>query len=387
MLLGANSKVYVYFFPEPVYCFLTKGTNNTNFNFDDFDGCYYLVLYEGGGVYQSLRSISSLQQSSAYGNMSQRLFYFFTDLQIFTDSTYNTVFYSGKYPMPAPIYYQPSFISTVSELTDEDNTKIRINQGSFEDSIQLKLYNHTTDSLLINDPLVMYDDYIEREDLSNPFSDLIYSIPYSAFKSFTLTKDNSYEWRLTYFNENDILSNVSIFFTPTVTQTVNEVTNNDINNNIEQTNSQLNQTNEKLDDINDSIQETNNQLSDLNDNITSDDISGVSADDLPSISINDPTEDGIGSIFTNLYNAFCTGNAQDIVFPLPFVNKNITLSPTYVQDMLHNHNADWVLTFIQAFWAYLFGRFIIKDMSRKISKIKSGNIEDLQETNIKEDML
>lgn len=114
---------------------------------------------------------------------------------------------------------------------------------------------------------------------------------------------------------------------------------------------------------------------------------GVSANDLPSISVNDPTQDGIGTIFQALYNAFCTGNAQNIVFPIPFTNKNITLDPYYVQNMLQQNNASWVLTFIQAFWGYLFGRFIIKDMASKIRKIKSGNIEGLQDTNIKEEML
>lgn len=195
---------------------------------------------------------------------------------------------------------------------------------------------------------------------------MIYNIPYSAFNSFNLLKDNEYEWRIVYTDENNILSNVSLFFTPGLNESINETTNKDINDN---------------------IKDTNNKLDNIESTLTDSSVDSDIASSLPSISINDPTEQGVGSIFTSMYNAFCEGEAQDIVFPIPFTQKNITLKATYIQDMLTQNNASWVLTFIQAFWAFLFGRFIIKDMSNKIGKIKSGNIEDLQNTNIKEEML
>ena len=55
--------------------------------------------------------------------------------------------------------------------------------------------------------------------------------------------------------------------------------------------------------------------------------------------------------------------------------------------MLANSGANWVITIIEAFWWYLISRFIIKDVANKISKMKSGNIEDIENSNIKEDML
>lgn len=133
-------------------------------------------------------------------------------------------------------------------------------------------------------------------------------------------------------------------------------------------------------------EDINQNLQDINETIKDDSIDSQ-ASDLPSATIENPTENGLNNIFTSIYNAFCSGTAQDIVFPIPFTGKNITLSPYYVRDMLNNNGATWVYTLIQAFWGYLIGRYIIKDISRKITKMKSGDIENIQNTNIKEDML
>ena len=133
-----------------------------------------------------------------------------------------------------------------------------------------------------------------------------------------------------------------------------------------------------LQDVNQSIQDVKNTITDSS--ITS------GSSDLPSQNVTDPTQNGIDNIFQSIYNAFCTGQASDIVFPIPFTNKNITLSPYYVSDMLNNNNAGWVYTLIQAFWGYLIGRFIVLDVMKKITKIKSGNIEGLENSNIKGDI-
>lgn len=134
-------------------------------------------------------------------------------------------------------------------------------------------------------------------------------------------------------------------------------------------------------------QQTNNKLDNIDNTITDSNIDDITNDTLPSDNTNDITSEGVNGIFTSIYNAFCTGQAQDIVFPIPFTNKNITLSPSYVSDMLNNNGASWVVLIIQAFWWYLISRFIIKDVMNKINKIKSGNIEDIETTNIRGDML
>lgn len=150
--------------------------------------------------------------------------------------------------------------------------------------------------------------------------------------------------------------------------------------------SQNSQMIQQQEEINDNLEDVNDSVQDLKDTITDDTVEST-AQDLPSTDVTDPTQNGIDNIFQSIYNAFCVGQAQDIVFPIPFTDKNITLSPYYVSDMLNNNGAGWVYTLIQAFWGYLIGRFIISDISKKIDKIKSGNIENVENSNIKEEML
>lgn len=133
-------------------------------------------------------------------------------------------------------------------------------------------------------------------------------------------------------------------------------------------------------------QQNANNLQNINDSINNSDVE-FSDSSLPSDNTEDITQEGINGIFSSIYNAFCTGSAQDIVFPIPFTGKEITLSPNYVREMLNSSDANWVINFIELFWWYIISRFIIKDISKKITKIKSGNIENIENDNIKEEML
>lgn len=141
-----------------------------------------------------------------------------------------------------------------------------------------------------------------------------------------------------------------------------------------------------LNDINNNQKETTEAVEHLENTITDSNVDDTSIF-LPTDNTNDVTQEGLNGIFTSIYNAFCTGEAQDIVFPIPFTNKNITLQANYVSQMLQNSGASWVITIIQAFWWYLISTFIVKDITNKITKIKSGNIEYIENSNIKGDML
>lgn len=183
---------------------------------------------------------------------------------------------------------------------------------------------------------------------------------------------------------NQISSNTSTNYSQEIGQISNKLdnilTDNDtlISQNTEMI-QQQEQINNNLDNVNENLQKINDSIN--NPNV--DDSSII----LPTDNTNDITADGLNGIFTSIYNAFCSGQAKDIVFPIPFTDKNITLSANYVRQMLTTSNATWVITIIEAFWWYIISRFIIKDITNKITKIKSGNIEDIESTNIKGDML
>lgn len=165
-----------------------------------------------------------------------------------------------------------------------------------------------------------------------------------------------------------------------------QTTLNEQSNYLQQNIQATEETKQAIQETTQAVNEATNAINNLNDTIKDDNVE-FNESYLPTDTTNDITAEGINGIFTSIYNAFCTGQAKDIVFPIPFTNKNITLSANYVRQMLTSSGASWVITIIEAFWWYIISRFIIKDIANKVTKIKSGNIEDIENTNIKEDML
>lgn len=165
-----------------------------------------------------------------------------------------------------------------------------------------------------------------------------------------------------------------------------QTTLNEQSNYLQQNIQATQQTTQAIQETTEAVNDATNAVNNLTDTVTDSNVEDSSID-LPTDSSNDITQEGIDGIFTNMYNAFCSGTAKDIVFPIPFTDKNITLSANYVRQMLSNNGGSWVITLIEAFWWYLISRFIIKDIANKVTKIKSGNIDSLENNNIKGDML
>lgn len=106
--------------------------------------------------------------------------------------------------------------------------------------------------------------------------------------------------------------------------------------------------------------------------------------DLPSDSTQDITESGFTNIFDTIRTTFTSGVARDLVVPIPFTGKSFTINTANVYG---NVNLGIVGTLIESFWYFAFSFFIGTDIARKINKIKMGDLENIQTTNIKEDLL
>lgn len=134
--------------------------------------------------------------------------------------------------------------------------------------------------------------------------------------------------------------------------------------------------NDTLNNLDNSINNTTNTIKD--DNVNAD----VSS--LPQDNTQDITEDGFNNIFTQLYNTFTSSEAKDLVITIPFTQKSFIINASNVYG---SANLGFVKTLIEAFWYFTISYFIVKDIGHKINKIKSGDIEHVQDDNIKEGML
>lgn len=152
----------------------------------------------------------------------------------------------------------------------------------------------------------------------------------------------------------------------------NSVTSNDVTN---QTNTIVSSSQATQNTIKDISQQMQNTIKDSNVTVET---------DLPEDNTTDITESGFNSIFTIIRNTFTSSSSQDLVLVIPFTGKSFTIN---FSNVYGGFNSGIVGTLITLFWWYLVSVFIVKDISNKISKIKSGNIESIENTNIKEDIL
>lgn len=144
---------------------------------------------------------------------------------------------------------------------------------------------------------------------------------------------------------------------------------------------------QKQDEIKNEVTNQGNQINSSINNVDSSiNNSDVSADSssLPTDNTTDITSDGFNNIFNQLYNTFTSQTAQDLVITIPFTNKSFTINSKTVYG---GANLGFVKTLIEMFWYFIISYFIVQDIAKKINKIKSGDIENVQEDNIKEDLL
>lgn len=136
------------------------------------------------------------------------------------------------------------------------------------------------------------------------------------------------------------------------------------------------------------IDNVTNSINNLNNTITDSDISNsiIQQPSVPSDTTG--VENGVNNIFTTIMNAFISfDSSQNVILPIPFTDKNITINGNYTRDMLTSVNASWVINFISIFWWYIISVYIIKDILKSVDKIQEGKIDSIENTNIKGDML
>lgn len=69
------------------------------------------------------------------------------------------------------------------------------------------------------------------------------------------------------------------------------------------------------------------------------------------------------------------------------LGKRFTIPYNLTSNIVNGTGFTWVKNIISVFWYYIVARYILIDIINKFEKIQTGNIENLENENIKEDML
>lgn len=132
--------------------------------------------------------------------------------------------------------------------------------------------------------------------------------------------------------------------------------------------------------------EIQNSTDKINDNINNNDTSEINTSGITNSDTTvDITQDGFNSIFTTLQTYFTSNNGGSMVLNIPFTNKSITISKATVYG--HFKQLSTVENLASIVWYFVISLYIVKQVQKMINKIKSGNLEDVVDNNIKADIL
>lgn len=262
------------------------------------------------------------------------------------------------------ISYDLSFSSLLSDSYDNKQTYIT---GSDSSSTTGFITGSSSGSGLINESVSLNTNGSSSYsfiDNSGKYV-TVYSLSYFGFSSGAVfTPSVGYYVLLT--DKDVTLSSLRLY------EITDYATSDDVNN---QTNTIVSSSQATQNTIKDTSQQMQNTITD--DNV-------VVNTDLPQDSTNDITADGFNNIFTTIRTAFTSSAPKDLIVPIPFTEKSFIINYNNVYDGM---NLGFVLDLVTLFWWTMISLFIVKDISNKINKIKSGNFESIENTNIKEDLL
>lgn len=155
---------------------------------------------------------------------------------------------------------------------------------------------------------------------------------------------------------------------------------------LQQNNSSLNDVNNSVNDVNTSVGNVNNSVNDVNNTLNNSDINADSST-LPTDNTTDITDAGFNDIFTMIYNALYSNEPKDLVLKIPFTDKSFIVNVKNVYGENYQKTLGMIYELIVAGWYFGICLFIVNDISKRINSIKSGNIENTVENNVKEDLL
>ena len=245
------------------------------------------------------------------------------------------------------VYIPPSLSNSLSQLENLNFSNFIINANSYTDEIEnndgtlfMLFYNRslsnpqTTDGLYPIKEKGFTKGSIYTDVNNSTSSNMVFSFP--IFKSGVLFNVGStYEIRFAKKVYNSEYNRMVYEYLGDPIQFT--ISSNVTQDYINQLNQQTATTtdNEDMQDLQNSIDNQTQSIDNINNSITDSNVDNSSID-LPTDNTINPTQSGIDNIFQAIYNGFTSGTPQDIVFPLPYSNNNITIKPNYVSQMLNS---------------------------------------------------
>lgn len=251
----------------------------------------------------------NFQERNDYYTPGTPRHFVYTNTEIYDYNNRNNIIFEPTLNYTNPIIYNKNEISSANF----DSVVIKINDYEITDNLYLTtIYNPINTGTTGSGEIAYYYsahpvelNYSSKYYVDNYNNDSLYIVPKSElnllpntqyFLVLSTQSEMFYNTLGVYNYLNDPNALDCVTFNTGQTITSQDVTNNELNNQTESINNQT-----------ESINNINNTLND--DTVSS------TASDLPSINVNNPTENGLNNIFNSIYVAFCEGEPQILFSP------------------------------------------------------------------------
>lgn len=276
----------------------------------------------------------------------------------------------------------PYLANTYDELASLTTLTINV-MPEYGTNVRLQLIDRTdSNKVLFDVPMSDYTDYLSRIDLSNPFSHVGYLIPISKLPSFTYTSGHTFRWNITFsFDNGQYNSSVYYDVVSTFTGSVGGgsggntggtpggVTPDDLQNAV----------GDITGAIEDSTDKVTGAIEDSTDRLLSDDLDESSMNIDTSV-FGDVDTSSVFDLFykmTDIIVASLVPSDDVYTITIPISEKyggELVLR----SDIISSHLPDnaFIFIFINAFWMYIFGRYMWQITFNVLASIKTGDILD-----------
>lgn len=289
---------------------------------------------------------------------------------------------------PSKVYFEANFTpvspylaNTLEELRNFNMQYLNVMTREVS-SPHLILTNVTTGTQLFNIDLTSdtYEQYYQRLDLENPFSELGYIIPVSSLPEFELAYTNSYKFTITY-DYAGYSSAIDFDFQSLITKKLGNGVDNSgkptptppISPSPTSSGVSKDDLNELGNQITGSIEESTDKILDdtVDENNMNIDTSAVdSVDDTNVFDLLYKMSD----IFTK---AFTYDNNEVSTIDIPIRdNSSITLSSDLISKYLPASSL--ISTLLGGLWLFIFGKYLWSNAFNIIESVKSGDVLDGQ---------
>lgn len=314
-----------------------------------------------------------------YNNKDNYVIRAYTDLRWTGDTTYlnfnhnDKEFYAGLYNYTGTLVY-------ISYNSTNNTADTRV----FKD-VDVRLwcayFNPTNSNIVVTDDSVV--DFIKY--INSPSAD--YSSLLENINNSLTNIDTS------LVNVSSLITSVNNSLNTIIEKLDNKTDYSgqisDIRDSLDNLAQQQQQTQDTIKDESQAIQNSiDSSTNEITNTLTDNDVSDIEVDEFEDIATNvtdDPTANGFNNIFETIRNALVNENTEPLKITIPFTDKSFEISASTVYGKFSGF--DTIKNLASVVWYFIISLFIVKDIAKRINKIKSGNIDDVCDSNIKEDIL